>query len=41
VYEDLYKKGKLVAKASDLKEYGEEVVTNLITTKKSKWLEYK
>jgi len=41
VYEDLYEKGKLVAKASDLKEYGEEVVANLITTKKSKWLEYK
>lgn len=42
-YEDLYKElfeqGKLTAKVADIREWGEEVSSNLLTTKTSKWLE--
>lgn len=41
IYEDLYNKGKLIAKVADIKEYGDDAVENLITTRKSTWLEYK
>lgn len=41
VYERLYKEGKLVAKAQDLKDEDDDVKSNVLSTSTSKWLEYK
>ena len=39
-YEQLYKSGKLVAKIQDLKDFSSDLLENVVTTKKSSWLEY-
>ncbi len=41
VYERLYREGKLVAKAQDLKDEDDDVKSNVLSTSTSKWLEYK
>lgn len=41
IYDELYRNGKLVAKAQDLNDYREELMDTVITTKKSSWLELK
>ena len=39
-YEQLFKSGKLVAKAQDLKDFDKDLIDNVVTYKKSHWLEY-
>lgn len=41
VYEQLFREGKLVAKAQDLKDFDEEVKGNVLSSSTSTWLEYK
>ena len=40
VYQTLFENGKLFAKAQDLKDFDDDVKENVISTKKSSWLEY-
>ena len=40
VYQELYRTGKLVAKAQDLKDFDRDVTDSVVSSKKSYWLEY-
>lgn len=40
IYEALYNSGKLVAKAQDIRDLDEDIANNVISIKKSTWLEY-
>lgn len=40
VYEELFRQGKLVAKAQDLADFDDDVRANVISQRKTSWLEY-